>query len=76
MEKQSLDKIISSLKKKKQYLYDNFGVTRIGIFGSFAREENTVSSDLDIVVEMERDKKTSIVFYSLKDIWKKRLLEK
>ena len=50
----------------KRYLYDNFGVTRIGIFGSFARGENNFSSDLDIVVEMERDKKSIHSFLQLK----------
>ena len=75
MENQPLKDIISHLKRDKRYLY-NFGVTRIGIFGSFARGENTFSSDLDIVVEMERDKKTFIVFYNLRDIWKERPPEK
>jgi len=66
MENLSLKNIISHLKKNKRYLYDNFGVTRIGIFGSFARGENTFSSDLDIVVEMERDKKNIHSFLQLK----------
>jgi len=76
MENQPLKDIISHLKRNKRYLYNNLGVTRIGIFGSFARGENKFSSDLDIIVEMERDKKTFIVFYNLRDIWKKRLPEK
>lgn len=31
-----------------------FSVTRIGIFGSFARGEQKASSDVDILVEFER----------------------
>ena len=48
-----------------------FGVTRIGIFGSFVRGEQTSSSDIDIVVEMEKGKKNLHNFLQLK-----RLLEK
>ena len=32
-----------------------YGVTRIGIFGSFARNEIREDSDIDIVVEMQPD---------------------
>ncbi len=30
-----------------------FGVTRCGVFGSFAREEQTPESDIDLLVEFE-----------------------
>lgn len=39
-------------------------------------ERQSFSSDLDIAVEMGRDKKTSMIFCSLKDIWRKRIPEK
>lgn len=45
-----------------------FGITRIGIFGSVARQENTDNSDLDIVVEIE--KPTLSVMYELKEALK------
>ena len=35
-----------------------FGVKRIGIFGSFARDEATEKSDIDVVVEFEKGKAT------------------
>jgi len=71
MEDQSLKNIISFLQKNKQYLYDKFGVTSIGIFGSYVRGEAMPSSDLDIVIEMEQSKKNIHNFFQLK-----RYLEK
>lgn len=44
-------KIISTLQAEKKNLYDRYKVTRIGIFGSFARGEETPDSDIDILIE-------------------------
>jgi uncharacterized protein len=71
MEKLSLEDIIKHLQRNKGYLYDRFGVTSIGIFGSFVRGEHTSSSDIDMVVEMEGNRKNIHSFLQLK-----RYLEK
>ena len=51
----SLDKeyILSELRALKPELSDRYKVSKIGIFGSVARNEATEESDIDIVVEME-----------------------
>jgi len=36
----------------------SFGVIKLGLFGSFARNEQTVESDIDLLVEFQQDKKT------------------
>ena len=41
------------LKEQKEVLHSRFGVTRLGLFGSVARDEATSSSDVDVVMEME-----------------------
>ena len=66
MEKLSTDEIISYLKQNKALLNERFGVTRIGIFGSFARGEQLVTSDIDMVVEMEKGRKNIHSFLKLK----------
>jgi len=71
MEISSANEIIAYLKKNRKFFHEMFGVTRIGIFGSFVRGEQTSSSDIDIVVEMEKGKKNLHNFLQLK-----RLLEK
>ncbi|MCF7936594.1 MAG: nucleotidyltransferase domain-containing protein [Synergistales bacterium] len=47
--------ILHQLREMKITLYTRYGVTRIGLFGSFARDEATGESDVDIVVEMPPD---------------------
>jgi uncharacterized protein len=36
----------------------SFGVTEIGLFGSYVRNEQTESSDIDILVDFPKEKKT------------------
>lgn len=52
----SLEEVVAYLKKNKTYLYDRFGVTGIGVFGSFVRGEQTAHSDIDMVIEMEKNR--------------------
>ena len=44
--------IIDFLKKNKEFFKKRFKVNSIGLFGSFARDENTENSDIDIIVDM------------------------
>ena len=41
------------LKEHKAVLAERFGVTRLALFGSTARDEATVSSDVDILVAFD-----------------------
>ena len=45
-----------------------YGITKLGIFGSVARQENTEDSDIDIVVEVE--KPTLSLMYELREMLK------
>lgn len=49
-----LEEIQEILRQKKPILRERFRVKEIGIFGSFVRGEEKDSSDLDILVELER----------------------
>ena len=46
--------IIDKIKQDYPFLSREFGVKRIGIFGSVARREEGPESDIDIVVEFDR----------------------
>ena len=70
MKVKTLEDIIEPLLKKKQFFYENFGVTRMGVFGSFIQGTQKDESDIDIIVEMEKGKKNLHNFLQLK-----RLLE-
>ena len=43
------------LQEHKQEFEEQYGVTRLGIFGSVARDEADERSDVDVVVEMAPD---------------------
>lgn len=47
--------VITKLRYLKPKLEQRYGVTRIGIFGSVARNEAHNESDIDIVVDMAPD---------------------
>jgi len=46
--------VIEILKTNFQQLKIEYGVRRIGIFGSYAKGTNKTDSDVDLVVEFER----------------------
>ncbi len=45
--------ILKILKQQLPYLKEKFIVKTIGLFGSYAREEQTEKSDIDMLVEFE-----------------------
>ncbi len=49
-----LTKTKQILKDLKPELKSNYMVKEISIFGSYVREEQTIGSDIDILVEFER----------------------
>ena len=46
--------ILYTLARFRELKQDEFGIVRIGVFGSVAREEITDASDVDVVVELDR----------------------
>jgi predicted nucleotidyltransferase len=46
--------IIKVLRENYPYLAAEYGVKRIGLFGSYAHDTPTEASDIDLVVEFER----------------------
>ena len=55
------NKVISALKEIAPMLFEKYGVTRIGIFGSVARDDASQQSDVDIVYEMSRPNLFTVV---------------
>ncbi len=51
-------KTIFDLIKQHQHEILNYGVERIGLFGSFVRDEQTDSSDIDFLVHFSKESKT------------------
>ncbi|MCY7352679.1 MAG: nucleotidyltransferase domain-containing protein [Cytophagaceae bacterium] len=47
--------ILDVLRNSKDELRQRFHVVKIGLFGSFARQQQTETSDLDLLVEFEEN---------------------
>jgi hypothetical protein len=48
------EKIIKLLRENHPYLVAEFGVKKIGLFGSYAKGTFDEASDVDLIVEFER----------------------
>lgn len=48
------EKVIEILRKEMPYCVSEYGVKRIGLFGSYAKGTPTQGSDIDILVEFEK----------------------
>lgn len=47
------EQIISTLKLHKPYFEKEFGIKRIGLFGSYAKDLQQTDSDVDIFIELK-----------------------
>jgi len=47
------DEILTFLRERKDELFSDYQLIKIGLFGSFARDEGTEDSDIDLIVEFE-----------------------
>jgi len=65
------EELVGYLRSEKERLHRDFGVTKLGFFGSFARDKQSPTSDIDIVIEMQGSSKSLRNFLELK-----RYLEK
>jgi hypothetical protein len=64
--------ILNTLRDHKEELENRFGVMKIGIFGSYARDSADLQSDIDILVEFNSptfDNYMDLKFY-LEDLLK------
>jgi predicted nucleotidyltransferase len=68
------ESIIRVLRENYPYLAAEYGVKRIGLFGSYARDVPTESSDIDLVVEFEHP--LGFKFIELSDYLEQLLGEK
>ncbi len=64
--------ILNFLSKEKVQLESKFRVSKIGLFGSYARGEETEESDIDIILEfLPHTENLSEIKLSLKELIKK-----
>ena len=70
---QSLQQVTHNLRLLKPYLTDMYNVDSLSIFGSFARKEQTETSDLDILVDFTKTPDL-LTFIALEEYLSKELV--
>jgi predicted nucleotidyltransferase len=61
----TIEEIERILKEHREGIKEKYGVVIVGVFGSYARGEQRETSDVDIIVELERP--IGLKFYELWD---------
>ena len=72
------NEIIDYLQQQQPYFHNTFGINFIGLFGSFSRGDETKASDIDILYNIDKDKKLSMFKYlkiasQLEDFFHKKI---
>ena len=57
----TLSEIRQILREQQPHLSEEYGVEVVGVFGSYVRKEERADSDVDILVELERPPRLSLI---------------
>jgi predicted nucleotidyltransferase len=57
----NLDDVKRILRAQQPYLAEQYGVTIIGVFGSYVRGDQGPDSDIDVLVELEQPPRISLL---------------
>ncbi len=68
--------ILNILKNYKDEFIRNFKINSIGLFGSYARNEQEEESDIDLIVEFQEGRLITIISSISLIIWKESLIVK
>ena len=63
---QNKDEILRLIESNRP-VFREFGIVKLGLFGSYVRNEQKADSDIDIIVEFEAGKKNYARFFSLSE---------
>lgn len=47
------EQVLDFLRDNSQYIRSKYNITKLGLIGSFARDENNENSDIDLIIEFE-----------------------
>lgn len=76
MSEDELTRVLKFFKENRELLKYEFGVVEIGIFGSITTGKSTKKSDIDIIVDIEGEKKNLHNFLKLKRLLTRKLGKK
>ena len=61
----TLDEILETLRQVLPELKNKYNITKMGVFGSYARGEQTADSDIDILINFDNE---DFSYFDLMDI--------
>ena len=61
------DEVLAKLDANFPYIRERFGIERLGIFGSVARGEDTLESDIDVIYEFRPEYDTYDTYFDLSE---------
>lgn len=64
----TFNEVKEKIAEKKNFLLETYGVEEIGVFGSFARGEDTPLSDIDLLFNINKNKEDAISIFDLVDL--------
>jgi len=64
-------KIISILRDNISFIKNEYGVSKIGIFGSYSKKTQTETSDIDLIIKFE--KPIGLKYFELIDFLEEKL---
>lgn len=67
------NKILSFLKENKDKFQKDFHISKLGLFGSYARGEATEESDIDLLIEFDGEVNIFETKFMIREFIKKQL---
>lgn len=64
------DYILNTIKTHKAEL-TKFGIQNVGLFGSYVRDEQSIKSDIDILIDFDPDKESFDNYMAVYDIFER-----
>ena len=61
----TLDEILETLRQTLPELKNKYNITKMGVFGSYARGEQTADSDIDVLINFDNE---DFSYFDLMDI--------
>lgn len=58
--------VLDYLSRNKDYIKKKYGIIKIGLLGSYARDDESEQSDIDIVIEIVKSKKNIHTFFAFR----------
>jgi len=70
-----MNEVLNTLKANKEMLFNKYPLKSLALFGSYSRGDNTISSDVDVMVELTIPDARAFIdlSYELEELFQKKV---